>query len=80
MVRVSVMKCCHRSPYGVHFQERNSTIDDVLPLRHPITDKNGKVHTEIYIKAGQVRFLTSRLMPIPSSLRFTDGYYPRSFC
>ncbi|KAF7964425.1 hypothetical protein HWV62_8168, partial [Athelia sp. TMB] len=35
------------------YMERNSKIDDVLPLRHPITDKQGTVHTEIHIKAGQ---------------------------
>ncbi|KZP21687.1 cytochrome P450 [Athelia psychrophila] len=35
------------------YMERDTTKDDVLPLRYPIMDKDGKVHTHIFIKAGQ---------------------------
>ncbi|KZP26339.1 cytochrome P450 [Athelia psychrophila] len=35
------------------YMERDCKKDDVVPLRHPITDNDGKVHTHIFIKAGQ---------------------------
>lgn len=43
-----------RVAHSVPLQERDCKKDDVVPLRHPITDKDGKVHTHIFIKAGQV--------------------------
>ena len=36
--------------------ERVAIKDDILPLRHSITGKDGKEITSIHISAGQVRY------------------------
>lgn len=47
---------------AVPYMEREAIVDDVIPLRHPIADKNGSLHSEVFVKRGQVRI---RLSPLP---------------
>jgi hypothetical protein len=52
---------------AVPYMERESTKDDAIPLRHPVIDRNGVSHSDLYVRAGQVILLSE-------AARAIDGY------
>ncbi|KAF9058459.1 cytochrome P450 [Rhodocollybia butyracea] len=51
------------------YMERNAIEDDIIPLKYPLVDQGGKVHSEIRIHAGQ-----TIVIPIHSVNRLTTSW------
>ncbi|KAJ7580834.1 cytochrome P450 [Mycena floridula] len=49
----SVVRESLRMHPAVPYMERESMVDDVIPLRYPFIDTNGVKRSEIFVKAGQ---------------------------